>query len=266
MSELNKRVVVLRGECDGDCGGNYSVAAGEELSFYQMCGGGDHSLTLRLAEGAKAKVVFAATEQGESNYDYTVELNGAGAELELYGLYLCGEGAKCHIRTNVRHNVADCKSNQVVKGIAKDNGVGTFDGLVYVAPDAQRTEAYQQSRNMLLSRTARIHTNPQLEIYADDVKCSHGATVGNIDDEAIYYMRQRGLSEEQARRLQVGGFLRDVLSHIDDEAIREEFELKIENLRLMVDKIEEYVQSIRYTRRISDTWREGLWQAIGLPR
>jgi Fe-S cluster assembly protein SufD len=117
----------------------------------------------------------------------------------------------------------------VVKGIAKDNGVGTFDGLVYVAPDAQRTEAYQQSRNMLLSRTARIHTNPQLEIYADDVRCSHGATVGNIDDDAIYYMRQRGLSEEQARKLQVGGFLRDVLGHIDDEAIREEFELKVEN-------------------------------------
>ena len=229
MSEQNKKVVVLRGGCDGDCGGCFDVAAGEELSFYQMCGSGDHSLTLRLAEGAKAKVVFAATEQGESNYDYTIELNGAGAELELYGLFFCGEGARCHVRTNVRHNVADCKSNQVVKGIAKDNGVGTFDGLVYVAPDAQRTEAYQQSRNMLLSRTARIHTNPQLEIYADDVRCSHGATVGNIDDDAIYYMRQRGLSEEQARKLQVGGFLRDVLSHIDDEAIREEFELKIEN-------------------------------------
>ena len=183
MSEQNKKVVVLRGECDGDCGGCYNVAAGEELSFYQMCGSGDHSLTLRLAEGAK-----------------------------------------CHVRTNVRHNVADCKSNQVVKGIAKDNGVGTFDGLVYVAPDAQRTEAYQQSRNVLLSPTARIQTLPQLEIYADDVKCSHGATVGQMNEEQIYYMRQRGLSEEDARKLQLGCFIRQVLDRVDDEALREEME------------------------------------------
>ena len=227
--QQNRRVVALRGECDGPCGGNYSVGAGEQLELYQLCGGGDHDLVIRLAEGARAKVVFAATEGAESNYNYRVELDGAGAELELYGLFVCSEGRRCNIRTNVRHNVADCRSNQVVKGIASADGVGTFDGLVYVAPDAQRTEAYQQSRNMLLSRQARIHTNPQLEIYADDVRCSHGATVGNIDDDAIYYMRQRGLDEEQARRLQVSGFLRDVLGHIDDEAIREEFELKVEN-------------------------------------
>lgn len=220
---------MLRGECDGPCGGDYSVGAGEQLELYQLCGEGNHDLVIRLAEGARAKVVFAAIEGAESNYNYRIELDGAGAELELYGLFVCSEDRRCNIRTNVRHNVADCRSNQVVKGIASANGVGTFDGLVYVAPDAQRTEAYQQSRNMLLSREARIHTNPQLEIYADDVRCSHGATVGNIDDDAIYYMRQRGLDEEQARKLQVSGFLRDVLGHIDDEAIREEFEDRIEN-------------------------------------
>ena len=83
--------------------------------------------------------------------------------------------------------------------------------MVYVAPDAQRTDARQQSRNILLSETARITTQPQLEIYADDVKCSHGATVGQMDAEAILYMRQRGLSEAQARRLQIEGFVGDVV-------------------------------------------------------
>ena len=93
-----------------------------------------------------------------------------------------------------------------------------------MAPDAQRTEAYQQSRNVVLSPTARIQTLPQLEIYADDVKCSHGATVGQMNEEQIYYMRQRGLSEEDARKLQLGGFIRQVLDRVDDEPLREEME------------------------------------------
>ena len=89
--------------------------------------------------------------------------------------------------------------------------IGEFRGLVYVAPDAQRTDARQQSRNILLSETARIDAKPQLEIYADDVKCSHGATVGQMDADAILYMRQRGLSLAQARRLQIEGFAGDVV-------------------------------------------------------
>ena len=98
-----------------------------------------------------------------------------------------------------------------MKGIAGGNAVGEFRGLVYVAPDAQRTDARQQSRNILLSETARIDAKPQLEIYADDVKCSHGATVGQMDADAILYMRQRGLSLAQARRLQIEGFAGDVV-------------------------------------------------------
>ena len=156
---------------------------------------------------------------GDTSYTYRVELNGRGAEVELYGLFVAGTGDRCRIKTEVRHNVPDCVSNQVVKGIADGEGYGLFDGLVYVAPDAQHTEAYQQSRNVLLSKTARIQTQPQLEIYADDVKCSHGSTVGQLDEQAIYYMRQRGISKESAERLMLEGFVGDVVAKCDIEPL-----------------------------------------------
>ena len=105
--------------------------------------------------------------------------------------------------------------------MADDEAVGEFSGLVYVAPDAQRTDARQQSRNVLLSEKARIETMPQLEIYADDVKCSHGATVGQMDSEAILYMRQRGLSEAQARALQIEGFVGDIVRRCGVEPLGE---------------------------------------------
>lgn len=219
----NKKIVILRDGCEG-CSGCYEVAAGESLELYQLCGEGDHKVRVTLAEGARAKLLFVASTSGSVSYDYRVELNGAGAEAELWGVFVAREGGVAKVRTDMRHNVADCHSNQQVRGVADDEGYGLFEGLVYVAPDAQRTEAYQQSRNVLLSPTARIQTLPQLEIYADDVKCSHGATVGQMNEEQIYYMRQRGLSEEDARKLQLGGFIRQVLDRVDDEALREEME------------------------------------------
>lgn len=219
----NKKIVILRDGCEG-CGGCYEVAAGESLELYQLCGEGDHKVSVTLAEGARAKLLFVASTSGSVSYDYRVELNGAGAEVELWGVFVARERGVAKVHTDMRHNVADCHSNQQVRGVADDEGYGLFEGLVYVAPDAQRTEAYQQSRNVLLSPTARIQTLPQLEIYADDVKCSHGATVGQMNEEQIYYMRQRGLSEEDARKLQLGGFIRQVLDRVDDEALREEME------------------------------------------
>ena len=219
----NKKIVILRDGCEG-CSGCYEVAAGESLELYQICGEGDHKVRVTLAEGARAKLLFVASTSGSVSYDYRVELNGEGAEAELWGVFVAREGGVAKVHTDMRHNVADCHSNQQVRGVADDEGYGLFEGLVYVAPDAQRTEAYQQSRNVLLSPTARIQTLPQLEIYADDVKCSHGATVGQMNEEQIYYMRQRGLSEEDARKLQLGGFIRQVLDRVDDEALREEME------------------------------------------
>ena len=156
-----------------------------------------------------------------ANVGCTVDLTGADAENSLGGTFLVGgrEHAVVKLRTN--HRVADCRSDSTFKGVAGGEAVGEFSGLVYVAQDAQRTDAQQQSRNVLLSDTARITTMPQLEIYADDVKCSHGATVGQMDADAILYMRQRGLSEAQARRLQIEGFVGDIVRRCGVEPLGE---------------------------------------------
>lgn len=149
------------------------------------------------------------------------DLNGKEISNELDALFLAMEHDRCVINLRTNHLMPECTSRSLIKGVASGEALGEFQGLVYVAPDAQRTDAQQQSRNILLSRTARIDAKPQLEIYADDVRCSHGATVGQIDDEAILYMRQRGLAEEQARRLQIEGFAADVVARCGIETLRE---------------------------------------------
>ena len=220
--------IVLREE---DCCSSWEVAAGESLEIYQLCTKGCHGVSVHLAEGASVKVVFAAAPEEEVSYEYLVVLCGEGASAEIYGVMVADGESKVKVNTKMCHLAPNCHSNQQVRGVADGEGYGLFDGLVYVAPDAQQTEAYQQSRNVLLSPTARIQTQPQLEIYADDVKCSHGATVGQMNEEQIYYMRQRGLSEEDARRLQLGGFVGEILGHIDDEALRAEFEERLSVIR-----------------------------------
>ncbi|MBR4994474.1 MAG: SufD family Fe-S cluster assembly protein [Alistipes sp.] len=143
--------------------------------------------------------------------DYMVDMNGKQASNALKSIFLSRGEEYCKVAVRVNHNYSDCTSNSLVKGVASGKSKGEFNGMVYVAQDAQRTDARQNSRNIELGGEAKIITKPQLEIYADDVKCSHGATVGQLDSEAILYMRQRGLSEMQARRLQIEGFAKDIV-------------------------------------------------------
>lgn len=186
------------------------------------------------AEGSVAEAVTLELGDGKARLDYKTDLAGVNAESSHYGLYIVSGQENTDINVRVNHLVPDCRSNELIKGIASGNARGAFEGMVYVAQDAQRTEAYQQSRNLLLSDTAQITAVPQLEIYADDVKCSHGATVGQQDDNAVYYMRQRGLSEHDARRLQMTGFVNDIISHCGEgvfaDRVRAVAEKKIDNL------------------------------------
>ena len=170
------------------------------------------TVEMNLKQAAHSASRITTLQLAGADAAYRTELDGGQAESVLHGLFLAGGDEHCAMRLHTAHNVADCRSESLVKGVAGSTATGRFEGLVCVAPDAQRTDA-QQSRNVLLSDTARIDTLPQLEIYADDVKCSHGATVGRMDDEAILYMRQRGLSEAAARRLQLEGFAADVVRH-----------------------------------------------------
>ena len=177
------------------------------------------SWTTTQAAGSELRTTTLQLAGAEASY--RTELNGPHAASELHALFLAGGEERCAVRLHTAHNAADCRSESVVKGVAGGTATGCFEGLVYVAPAAQRTDARQQSRNILLSDGARIDTLPQLEIYADDVKCSHGATVGQLDDEPILYMRQRGLSEATARRLQIEGFAADVVQHCAVEGLVE---------------------------------------------
>ena len=168
------------------------------------------SLGVNLRENAEcrvAQVITAATESGVE-----VSLAGSGASFELGGVFLLSGDQRCGVRVDVRHDVSDCRSRTLYKGVASGSARGEFSGIVYVAPDAQRTDSEQLSRNITMA-DAHIATRPQLEIYADDVRCSHGATVGQLDDQAVLYMRQRGLSLEMAKRLQIEGFVSDVVLH-----------------------------------------------------
>ena len=181
--------------------------------------------SIRQQGGSLCEVTMA--ELTSANVSYRIDLDGAFARSELDGLFLAADKEHCEVGVRVSHNVPDCSSRSLVKGVAGGEATGAFQGLVYVAPGAQRTDAQQTSRNVELSTGARIVAKPQLEIYADDVKCTHGATVGQMDDEAILYMRQRGLSEQQARRLQMEGFVAAIAAHCAVEPLCEELYRRI---------------------------------------
>ena len=150
-----------------------------------------------------------------------LDLAGEGALCELNALYLAGAGQLHDLRTRVRHSVADCETHELYKGILDADGKGIFDGLVYVAEDAQRTDAHQTNRNLLISDDATAYSMPRLEIYADDVKCSHGTTTGQIEDEQVFYLRTRGFGPDAARALLTYAFAREIVEGLSSEALRE---------------------------------------------
>ena len=161
----------------------------------------------------------------------TIALRGQHCNSELYGFYVSSEDEQIDNHTSVHHDEPNCESTELYKGIATDKSIVTFNGKIFVKKDAQKTNAFQSNKNILLSDDATINTKPQLEIYADDVKCSHGATIGQMDNEALFYLRSRGISKEEATLLMIRAFAADVLSKIEIESLekflREQINLKV---------------------------------------
>lgn len=149
-----------------------------------------------------------------------LELNGSYTESHMYGLYLSNAKQLVDNHTLVNHKEPNCDSNQLYKGILTDRARAVFNGKVYVHSIAQKTNAFQQNNNILFSDNATIYTKPQLEIFADDVKCSHGSTIGQLDQEALFYLRARGMSKEDAQSLLVNAFAYDVTEKLEDEEIK----------------------------------------------
>lgn len=157
-----------------------------------------------------------------------VELNGKNTETHLYGLYLVSDKHLVDNHSIVNHKFPNCQSNQLYKGVIMEGGHGVFNGKIYVQRPAQKTNAFQQNNNLLFSTNATINSKPQLEIFADDVKCSHGSTVGQFNEESLFYLRSRGIGEETARSLLVNAFAFDVAEKIHNEALRNYIEVLIE--------------------------------------
>ncbi|MEX2566962.1 MAG: Fe-S cluster assembly protein SufD [Cyclobacteriaceae bacterium] len=150
----------------------------------------------------------------------SLNLVDGSCEGNMYGLFLLNGRTHVDNHTNVDHTQAHALSNELYKGILNDQSRGVFNGKIFVRKDAQKTNAFQQNSNLLLSENATINTKPQLEIWADDVKCSHGCTTGQLDDEALFYIRSRGIGKEAARALLLYAFAGEVLEQIQEEAFK----------------------------------------------
>ena len=173
----------------------------------------------QVQAGEKLELEFVVLPGESRDIDVRIDLAGPGAEARLKGLYLCRADEKVNFRIVMHHRAPGCKSTQLFNGIAGGSAQVSFDGTIVVAPDAQQTEAFQENHNIVLTETAKVTTRPQLEIYADDVKCSHGATVGQLSEDELFYMRSRGIPEAQARTLQMLSFLSPVIPAGREEEI-----------------------------------------------
>ena len=187
------------------------------------------SRSLEVQSGEKSELILLVLPGVSCDIRLDVRLAGEGAEANIYGAYVCADQEKVKIAVDMHHDLPHCNSRQLFKGIAGGTSKVDFYGKIIVAQDAQRTEAYQENHNILLTDGAKVDTKPQLEIYADDVKCSHGATIGRLNEEEQFYMRSRGISLEDAKVLQMISFIAPVLENISDESERESVSRQFED-------------------------------------
>lgn len=178
------------------------------------------SLYLSLAGQGHYDGTTVAFGAAWSRTDYNVDFGGQGGKCTLSGLYTAGDRQLNDFHLKVRHRVPGCTSRECFKGIVYGKGRAVFDGHIRVERQAQKTDAHLSNHNLMLSRSAEVDTKPQLEIYADDVKCSHGTTIGQIDPQQLFYLRSRGIDEMMAQRMLCLGFAGEILDDITLEPLR----------------------------------------------
>lgn len=186
--------------------------------------------TLLIDQRASSTVVgnVITLHNGVTRNTIEIDLDGEHCETLLCGLVVCDKNQQVDNFTSIIHNKPNCNSRELFKYVLDDMSKGGFTGKLYVAKDAQKTAAFQTNRNILLNKTAKMRTKPQLEIYADDVKCSHGATIGSLDETAKFYMQSRGISESEARLLLMFAFTNDVIEHIGIIALQDRIKMLVE--------------------------------------
>lgn len=182
-----------------------------------------HIGVMQMTQGRASNVSSHAISLGGRlvRNEARARLAGEGCESTVNGLYLLGDNQHVDNHTLLEHAEPNCSSHERYKGILTDASQAVFRGKIHVHPKAQKTDAYQSNQNLLLSEGARINTKPQLEIYADDVRCSHGATVGQIDEDALFYLRARGIGAKRARQVLLQAFASDILDRVKVEPVRQ---------------------------------------------
>lgn len=202
------------------------VEAGARFNYYKLQNDSGKSLevwnsTIRQADDSHVDT-FTLTAGGDLvRNNFQIEINGERCESHFHGLYLLQGATLADNHTVVDHQKPNSFSNELYKGILDDRAKGVFNGKIFVRPHAQKTNAYQSNRNILLADTAGVNTKPQLEIWADDVKCSHGCTTGQLDEDALFYLRSRGLAEETAKAMLLYAFAAETMDTIKNPAVKQ---------------------------------------------
>jgi Fe-S cluster assembly protein SufD len=186
------------------------------------------SIYVEQHEGSNVLIDGITLTNGFTRNNYHVEVNGELAETHLLGMTIASGEQHVDSHTFISHNAPRCHSNEMFKYVLNDNAVGAFAGKILVQPGCPRVEAYQGNRNLCGAPTAKMYTKPQLEIYTDDVMCSHGSAVGQLDEEALFYMRTRGIGIDEARRLLMQAFVADVIDGVRLDALKDRLHYLVE--------------------------------------
>ncbi len=210
------------------------VGKGATFDFYELEESTQKTIRLSstfVEQGASSNIMFneITLSNGVTRNNTQIDFRGENAEAHIVGMAIVDKKQRIDNHTTINHHVPHCLSNELFKYVIDEEALGVFSGKILVAPNAQKTQSYQTNRNLLLANESRVYSKPQLEIYADDVKCSHGMTTGQLDENALFYLRSRGINKEEARILMMFAFTDDVIESIRIETLRE-------RLRMLVEK------------------------------
>lgn len=208
-----------------------------QVHFVQAC----HSLAAdawhldafraKLKRDSHLRVICYTDGARTTRHDYRVTLTGEGADASLNGLWMLDEKREAHTNVLIEHQAPHCRSHQLFKGVLADTSRSSFEGKILVQRVAQKTEAYQLNNNLLLDDKANAESKPNLEVFADDVKASHGATVGQLDQEELFYLKTRGLEDSVAKNLLVAGYGREVIDQIPVQSLQQQLNAQIQTFR-----------------------------------
>ncbi len=210
------------------------VGDGATFDFYDLEEASERthrvsSMWVKQAANSNVLINGITLMNGTTRNNYHIDIDGTHAETRLLGMAIASGSQHIDNHTYIGHNVGYCHSNELFKYVLDDDAVGAFTGKILVAPGSPRTEAYQSNRNVCASSRAKMYTKPQLEIYTDDVKCGHGSTVGQLDQDAMFYMQTRGISCHEARTLLMQAFMSDIIDGVRLDALKD-------RLRHLVEK------------------------------